>query len=138
MKTYPCNSPQAVAHVVSIAMLVDASYHPKEVSALDHARAFERLGLSREEFLGIALDSFTTLMTSLRRPGPYGLLTGEEVDLVLDTVQDGAQRRLAFELVMELLPADGQVRPVELALVHRLQERWEIGSGLDGARRVLH
>lgn len=138
MKTYPCNSPQAIAHVVSLAMLVDASYHPKEVSALDHARAFERLGLSREEFLGIARDNFTALMTSLRRPGPYGLLTGEELDLALDTVQDLTQRRLAFELVMELLPADGQVRPVELALVRRLQERWDIGAGTDGAGRVLH
>jgi uncharacterized tellurite resistance protein B-like protein len=138
MKTYPCNSPQAIAHVVSLAMLVDASYHPKEVSALDHARAFERLGLSRDEFLGIARDNFTALMTSLRRQGPYGLLTGEELDLALDTVQDLTQRRLAFELVMELLPADGQVRPVELALVRRLQERWDIDAGTDGAGRVLH
>lgn len=138
MTTYPCNSSQAVAHVVSLAMLADASYHPKELSALDHAHAFERLGLSREEFLAIARDSFTALMTSLRKPGLYGLLTVEELDAALDSVRDGEQRRLALELVMELLPADGLVRPVELALVQRLIERWEIEAKADDAIRALH
>ncbi|MGE5665090.1 MAG: hypothetical protein ACM3ZD_00485 [Betaproteobacteria bacterium] len=136
MKTYPCNSPQATAHLVSLALLADASYHPKEVSALDQARAFERLGLSREEFLEIARDSFTALMARLRRPGPYGLLELEELDAVIDAVQDTAQRRLAFDLVMALLPADAQVRGSELALARRLMERW--APSLEGVPTIVH
>jgi hypothetical protein len=136
MKSYPCNSPQATAHVVSLAMLADASFHPKEVSALDQACAFERLGITRDEFLGIARDDFTALMAGLRRPGPYGLLDADELDAALDGVEDVAQRRLAFELVMALLPADGQVRGPELALVRRLSERW--APSLELAPLALH
>lgn len=57
MRTYPLNSPQAVARIVALTMVADGDIGDAEITWLDRPAAHEQLGLARHE-LHALLDTF--------------------------------------------------------------------------------
>jgi hypothetical protein len=126
MKPYARNSPAAVSRVVALTMMADASFHPRELAALDEMAPWRELGISREGFLSVASETFADLMCDMRTRDRLTLLDEQIVNAMLDAVDDPDQRALAYRLAVVLLPADGQLAEPELALLQRMLDRWKL------------
>lgn len=122
------DSPAAVARVVALAMMADASFHPCEVDALERVQAWRDMGLSRPQFLAVASRAFEEQMQSMRRHDRARLLDDAALDQTLDAVTEPALRQLAYRLVVEVLPADGRLGAAEMAVLQRLLDRWQLAD----------
>lgn len=123
---YPKNSPAAVARTVVLAMMADASMHPRELEALDHVSLFDTLGLSRERFLTIASECFADAMADMRARDRADLIDDALVDRILADVDDPQARALAYRAAVAVLPADGQLNQAELAVLQRMLDHWRL------------
>ncbi len=123
---YATDSPEALARLLALTMMCDASFHPLEVGKLDALDAYRAIGLSRDAFLTIASECFDEQMMSMRENDRTELVDDDSVDDALDALRSVNQRGLAYRLVLALLPADGRLAPPELALLQRLIDRWQL------------
>jgi uncharacterized tellurite resistance protein B-like protein len=126
--TAPCQqaSPEAIARVLALTMMVDCSIHPREVSALDRLGAHAQLGLSRDALLALLGRCFEEQMRALRTEGRARLVEDACIDTALAAITRPQDRLLAYRLVVELLPADGQLAEAELALLQKMLDHWHL------------
>jgi uncharacterized tellurite resistance protein B-like protein len=123
---YVTDSPAAIARAVALTMMADASVHPKELDALDAIDLYAKLGLTREEFLGVASECFADAMLDMRARDRLTLLDDALVDRILADVQDPRARELAYRASVALLPADGRLNDSELAVLQRMLDTWRL------------
>lgn len=121
----PARQPEAVARLLALAMMVDHSIHPREVRELDRIDAARRLGLAPGALLVLLGRCFDGQMQQVRALDRRHLVEDDCVHAALDAV-DPEDRLLAYQLVVELLPADGQLADAELALLQTLLDRWHL------------
>jgi uncharacterized tellurite resistance protein B-like protein len=119
-------APEAIARVLALTMMVDSSIHPREVRALDRLGAHAQLGLTREALLALLGRCFDEQMRGLRVEGRARLVEDACVDAALAAITTPHDRLLAYRLVVELLPADGQLAEAELALLQKMLDRWHL------------
>lgn len=123
---YCTDSPAAVARAVALTMMADASFHPKELDALDAIDLYTQLGITRDQFLSVASDCFADAMLDMRNRDRMTLLDDALVDRILADVQDPRARALAYKASVALLPADGRLNEGELAVLQRMLDTWRL------------
>lgn len=116
----------SAARAIALAMMADASLHPRELDALDAANLYDELGVTREQFLGIAAECFADAMIDMRDRDRATLLDDALIDRILGDVEDPAHRALAYRACVALLPADGRLNPGELTVLQRMLDRWHL------------
>ncbi len=126
LTSYPRNSPAAIARVVALAMLADATVHPREIDAVDALGLHQELGITRDAFLTIVSECFAEAMMDMRARDRPSLMDDALVDWILADLDDTQACALAYRATLALLPADGRLSPEELAVLQRMFDRWPL------------
>lgn len=128
MRSYPNDSAQAAARIVSLAMLVDGGLDPSETACLSRSGLIKAMGLSEIEFDQVVREFCDDLLQS----GDYwssGRLTlrAEIIEHLLGEIRDPAQRVRLLAVILEIVAADGRVTSAEAALLSQAMRRWSDG-----------
>jgi hypothetical protein len=116
----------AVARVVALSMMADENLHPSELAALDAIDPWSKLGMSRDEFIGLTSECFDDLMCDMHASNRATLLDVPDLDASIAAVEDPQMQALAYRMVTALLPADGHLSGPELAVLQRMLDRWQL------------
>lgn len=125
MRSYPVNSPQAAARIVTLAMLADGRLGNEELLILDYVRAHEQLGLSTHQFNGVIADFRQDLGVS-PHPGwaDAGLVDARTMSGLMADVDDPVLRRQVLQLCIAVVEADGRVHENESVMLNAAVEHW--------------
>jgi hypothetical protein len=96
------------------------------LDALDVINVYRELGMSRDEFLTVASECFTDVLTDMQSRDRTALLDDALVDRVLADVEDPRASAVAYRASVALLPADGRVSEAELAVLQRMLDTWQL------------
>jgi hypothetical protein len=135
MKTYPADSPEAMARVLAMVMLADARLDDRELQALERLDLLRLIDLTREQFSQVVKDYCDDLLAAGDAGGKINLMDKARIDAIVDAVQDGRKRTDAASMALILMKADQQFHDAELALLRYTLGRW--GLSLDELQRPL-
>lgn len=135
MKTYPADSPEAMARVLAMVMLADARLDDRELQALERLDLLRLIGLTREQFSQVVKDYCDELVAAGAAEGKINLMDRARIDAIVDGVQDERKRTDAASMALILMKADQQFHDAELALLRYTLGRW--GLSLDELQRSL-
>lgn len=135
MKTYPVDSPEAMARVLAMVMLADARLDDRELEALERLDLLRLIGLGREHFSQVVKEYCDELIAAGAADGKVNLMDRARIDSIVDAVQDTRKRTDAASMALILMKADQQFHDAELALLRYTLGRW--GLSLDELKRSL-
>lgn len=124
------DSPQAMARVLALVLIADTELGPEELQALEDLSVYERLGVSRAEFMGIAQHFCAHLGQRMGPADTLRLSDPQLVNEVLAGVGHYGLRLLVARLAAGLIVADGRVRAAERRLYLHLLARWGLSERL--------
>jgi uncharacterized tellurite resistance protein B-like protein len=137
MKHYLIDSPEAQARLLALMLLADGDMARRELESLERERAFERIGLSRGQFLEVMNDFCDDLIAHapLDKLGAISL-DNALMDRLLADVASRARQREMCALMFAVLKADKRLSPGESLLFWRALDRWRV-SLEEVKRRVM-
>lgn len=129
MRTYPQDSPHAVARLVALAMLADGHVCSREFDALERAQAQLENGLARPELQALVRELCEDLMLS----GHLGSMGGVHLDAdtlagLLAEVEDPALRLAVVRACASAIDADEHRTDAEANVLRAAQRCWGIGT----------
>lgn len=140
LRSYPANSPRAMARLVVLALLADGELDERELAVLDRRGAFAAIGISREDFVQVLHEFCADLARLSERTGVYRLPPALLAALFAEVSAPQARERL-LNLIVAVVGSDGRFSEGERTLFLNALEAWEIPSPdgqswLPGSRRV--
>lgn len=124
MRTYPTDSPEAMARIVCMCMLADSDIDATEFTELQPG-LYEAIGLNREEFAAV-LSAYLEDILADTGGGRINLLQPERVDTLLDEVADRANRINTLATALRICKSDNALNNAELALFRHIMQHWQI------------
>ena len=128
IRSYPLNSPQAAARIVTLAILADGRLGNEEMLMLDYLRAPEQLGLSVSQ-----LDTVVEAFRHDLGVGPLAdssnwadacLVDPRTMEQLLAEIDDPALKRKVLRLCVSVVEADGRVHDSESIVLNAAVEQW--------------
>ncbi|MDQ7991014.1 MAG: hypothetical protein REI09_15410, partial [Candidatus Dactylopiibacterium sp.] len=132
MRSYPIDSPEAIARLLALAVTVDGVPSEAELDMLEARGALQYLGMSRDAFS----DVIDALCSDLREALPgatqiaYSLLRPEVLHALLDEVRAPELQRDLTALFIEIFSADQRYPQAESAFLRTVLAHWG-GEELD-------
>lgn len=123
MRTYPRNSPEAMARIIALILLADGDLDDGEVEMLDDLGVYDRLGVSRKTFIRVVQEYFEDLLHD-DAGDRIRLLDAKRLDVVLDGVDDDKKRVDLAAMMLSLISADGDMNDAELATLRHVLVHW--------------
>lgn len=123
MRTYPRNSPEAMARIIALILLADGDLDDGEVEMLDDLGVYDRLGVSRKTFIRVVQEYFEDLLHD-DTGDRIRLLDAKRLDVVLDGVDDDKKRVDLAAMMLSLISADGNMNDAELATLRHVLVHW--------------
>jgi uncharacterized tellurite resistance protein B-like protein len=125
MRSYPVNSPQAAARVLSMFMLADGHLSRPELDQLTRLDAHGRLGLERDELFKV----LNTYCEDRLQATHMNWAEACKIDLptlrqLLAEIEAPELRRALMELCMALLGVDAEVAGDELLVLNEAALAW--------------
>lgn len=123
MRSYEKDSPQAMARIVALAMLVDGGLDKSELELVAGYEMVQKLGLSEDEFEKIV---HTLCEDMLLCGAHYGQIemSPELIDSLLAEIEDTQLQKLLLAWMVAIVDADSRVSDGEAILISRALERW--------------
>lgn len=138
MKHYELNSPEAMARIVAMMIVTDGDVHPHEIELLEDIRAYEILGLSRQEFTQVFHDFLSDLSDDSDESGHVNLLDSGRLDEMLNCVTDPKQRLVTAAILLDITKADHDLSEAEIAVFRHVLAQWKISlDDIQGALEAL-
>ena len=125
MRSYPTNSPQALARLVAMAVVADGELDDREIERLGELDVFSMIGIDAEGFYRVLLE----LCRDLESGGEgdkVSLLSPERLAPLAAEVDKPDLQRVVLSSMLVTAKADGQVSGGEQALLRFLLECWKI------------
>lgn len=130
MRSYPNDSAEAAARIVSLAMLVDGGLDPAETAQLKRAGVLEDMGMSAEQFDTVVHDFCNDLLQCSAYWSAGRLhMQPDVIEQLLGEIQCPAHRLRLLGAMLDIISADGRVTRSEADLLTRALRRW--GDGLE-------
>ncbi len=126
MKTYPINSPEAMARILAMTMIADARLDDRELEIMDSLRLYDVLGIGKTEFSKVVKDYCDDLVAAGAPDGRIDLMDRDRIHAVVDLVDDPAKREDVANMVLNIVKADGDFHGAELALFRYILSRWKL------------
>ena len=123
MRSYPRNSPEAMARIIALILLADGDLDDGEVEMLDDLGVYDRLGVSRKTFIRVVQEYFEDLLHD-DTGDRIRLLDAKRLDVVLDGVDDDKKRVDLAAMMLSLISADGNMNDAELATLRHVLVHW--------------
>ena len=125
MRSYPANSPQAVARIVALTVVADGDIGDAEIEYLDRLAVHEQLGLARHE-LHALLDTFCEDLLSSEQLKWADACPVDERTLaqLMGEIENPALRLKLLRLCVELAEVDSHVDDGESSVLVAAVEHW--------------
>jgi uncharacterized tellurite resistance protein B-like protein len=135
MKTYPKDSPEAIARVLAMTMITDATLDDRELEIMDRLRLYDMLGLTKAEFAHVVKAYCDELVAAGSPDGKVDLMDRPRIDAVADLVEDPARRVAVAQMMLNIIKADDTLHTTELTLLRYILARWNLP--FDEIRRAV-
>ena len=125
MRNYPTNSPEAMARIVTCALLADGAIDVSEFEALEQQKIVGQIGLDQAAFDRVVHEFCEDLMTCAYRTMSGRLdLDPESIELLLGDIENPALRARTLWMMFGLVNADGSVTSDEARLLSQAARVW--------------
>jgi uncharacterized tellurite resistance protein B-like protein len=122
-RSYPRNSPEAVARLLAMAMMTDGEVDDAEIALFDRLDLFRMIGLSRQDFAQVLSDYCADLRAA---DGAPLAADAAVVDAVIASVDDPHRRLMACAAMLSVCYADGRFDTAELSVMRHVLRRWNL------------
>lgn len=127
MRQYPENSPQAMARVVSMAMLADGAIDMSEIESLKRHSVIDKLGLSPEAFDRVVHEFCDDMLVYASRDSAGNMtIDSDTIKQMLDDIESEELRRKTLRAILDIVNADGELAGYEGFLVSQALKHWEM------------
>lgn len=128
MRHYPSNSHEAMARVVSLALMADGAIDLTEIETMKRHEIIKSLGLNDRQFDKVFHD-FCDDMMAFSHHGPSGQpeLDHKTLDILLGEIQDPQLQNRLLSTILNVVNSEGSLSVGESRLVSRAIACW----GLD-------
>ena len=123
MRSYPTNSPAAVARLIAMAMLADGRLDNREIDWLNHHDTAAMVSVDRETLIQVLLDCCRDVITEAEQERVF-LLEEARLARLADDITDRALQKVALSAMLIIAKADGTVSEGEEPLLRYLMQRW--------------
>ncbi len=122
MRHYPCNSPEAAARIVCLAMLADGELTRPEVEVMESVDLERRLHLGLPDFYRVLEHLCDDLSTDIGQES----ITIDDLTVarLMEDVEDPALRRIVLDLCRDVIECDAWVSDGEALLLNAAVEHW--------------
>ncbi len=122
MRHYPCNSPEAAARIVCLAMLADGELTRPEVEVMESVDLERRLNLGLPDFYRVLEHLCDDLSTDIGQES----ITIDDLTVarLMEDVEDPALRRIVLDLCRDVIECDAWVSDGEALLLNAAVEHW--------------
>lgn len=125
MRSYPRNSPQAAARIVTMMMLADGHACHSETAAMDNLPPHASLGISREVLRDVMQDYCQDIQTCGQHQwGDANCLDEHTIRSFMAEIDDPHLRRSLLKLCSAVIEADRQVSEGESLLLGAAVASW--------------
>ncbi len=131
MKSYPTNSPEAMARIITMMIVTDGHIDQREIDLMDQMDAYHLLGLDRKAFMTVARDYCSELVAEAEAHGACALLDPNRTDQVIGYVDAPDQQRVVARLLSAVIQADQHQRLSEQVVMNHILERWKLSGTKD-------
>jgi uncharacterized tellurite resistance protein B-like protein len=131
MRHYETNSPQALARLLALAMLIDGMAEEVEYELLERSGVLGTLGISRERLDSVLHELYQDmdLGTSMTRTLDQRLTAGDLSQLVGEVTDVGQQQALLLAM-MRVAVANEQLSSGEARLIREALVQWTSDVGI--------
>lgn len=126
MRSYPRNSPQAMARIVTIMMACDTTIDDREIERLSTLRVYEQLGISSQDFALVLRDYFRDLQDEHHNRERSNHAVPPHLLQALEAVTDPDKQHLLADLLLKMAHADGELVKPESRLLRAMLAAWSI------------
>ncbi|PND38225.1 hypothetical protein C1O66_12295 [Paucibacter aquatile] len=125
MRSYPRNSPEAAARILSLAALSDGHLSRVEIDTIAGIGACEQLGLSRERLEEVLHGFCEDLLEAERMSwAEVCRLDAKTLEQLMAEVDDPALRRKLLDLCVAVVEADQLIADGEALVLLAAAEHW--------------
>ena len=125
MRTYPLNSPQAAARIVTLAMLADGHLSNLELDTLDRLRAHQMLGLGRIELHAVIHEFCEDLLSAMHLTWDDACrVDPRTIAELMAEISDPQLRQQLLRICVAVVEADAQVTEGEAIVLTAAVEHW--------------
>ncbi|MEW9898833.1 hypothetical protein ABWL39_09385 [Chitinivorax sp. PXF-14] len=126
MKTYPHNSPKAMARILAMVMVADGHMDERELDLLEQLKLYDILAINRRDFIEVLHDYCEELAESADADGKVHPVDRARIDALLDTVEEPKKRLLLCAMVLDMSKADAEFSEIEMAILTHMLDRWHL------------
>lgn len=131
MRQYQTDSPEAMARIIALSMLVDGGLDKTELDVINRYEVLEHIGMSDTTFNNIVQELCEDMLQSM--PG-YHLgrielddeLAEQCIDDMLAEIQDPRQRQFLLDVMLAVVDADHYLSEGETILLSRAMQCWNL------------
>jgi hypothetical protein len=127
MRQYATDSPEAMARIIALSMLVDGGLDKSELDVMVRYGVLARLGMSDADFEKIVHLLCEDMLQCV--PGIHHgqiELDDDSIDGILQEVQDSRLRKTLLKIMLAVVDADQRLSDGEAILISRAMEQWEL------------
>jgi uncharacterized tellurite resistance protein B-like protein len=143
MRSYPRNSPEAAARILSLAALADGSLSSVEVQALDEVDAYAQLGLHRLQMQEVTRALCHDLLSHAELKQQGGAREATACRLapalmaeLMAEVDDPQLRMTLLQLCIRVIEADHHVDEGESLVLLTALEQWDLQRAVSEAEQT--
>lgn len=125
LRSYPANSPRAMARLVVLALLADGELDERELAVLDRRGAFRTLGISRADFVQVLHDFCNDVARLAESTGVYRLAPPLLRGLFAE-VNDPQAKERVLNLIIAVVSSDGRFSEGERTLFVNAMDAWGV------------
>lgn len=125
MRSYPTNSPEALARLVAMAILADGRLDNREVDWIKQNDTAALLGVDRDTLIQVLLDCCRDVINEAEQERVF-LLEDHRLARLADDLTDPALQKVALSAMLILAKSDGSVSEGEETLLRFLMSRWSL------------
>lgn len=131
MRHYAANSPQALARLLALGMLIDGMAEEVEYDLLERDGALDELGITRSDLDAVLHEFYQDmdLGTSMTRTLDQRLTAGDLSQLVGEVTEPRHQQTLLLAM-MRIAVANGELSAGEARLIREALVHWTRDDGI--------
>ncbi|HEX6363072.1 MAG TPA: hypothetical protein VFZ93_08965, partial [Albitalea sp.] len=118
------------AQVLALMVAANGRIDDRELQALDRLDAYRRLGVTRDELVGMARGCLDTLGAGLGQLSRIDARRGAYIDGLLDAVREPRERLVVARLGAAAIVADGRITNDERMVYARVLMTWHITQNM--------
>jgi hypothetical protein len=127
MRPYPADSPEAMARLLTLALVADGSVHRDELALLEQNELMTQIGIDKSRFEAVYCEFHEDMWDCAERLADgYLVLAPAVVDRLLDDIRRPALQMMLVRSFLDIGNSDQVLTGAETELLARAMRRWDV------------